>query len=58
MKRLSLPIDQMHDHHKVVIVGSGYGGAIVTSRIARAGQDVCVLERVRLDYWILYSSIT
>jgi cholesterol oxidase len=47
MKRLSLPIDQMRYHHKVVIVGSGYGGAIVASRVARAGQDVCVLERGR-----------
>ena len=47
MKRLSLPIDQMRDHYKVVIVGSGYGGAIVASRVARAGQDVCVLERGR-----------
>src|SRR5690242_18499561 len=47
MKRLSLPIDQMRDHYKVVIVGSGYGGAIVAARVARAGQDICVLERGR-----------
>jgi len=47
MKRLSLPIDQMRDHYKVVIVGSGYGGVIVASRVARAGQDVCVLEHGR-----------
>ncbi|RBP51222.1 GMC oxidoreductase [Arenicella xantha] len=29
----------------VVVVGSGYGGSIVASRMARAGQDVCLLER-------------
>jgi cholesterol oxidase len=45
MKRLSRPVDQMNDHYSVVVVGSGYGGAIVAARISRAGQDVCVLER-------------
>ena len=45
MKRLSRPVDQMADHYRAVVVGSGYGGAIVAARIARAGQDVCVLER-------------
>jgi cholesterol oxidase len=29
------------------VVGSGYGGAITADRIARAGRDVCVLERGR-----------
>lgn len=47
MERLSCPVDQMRDHYTVVIVGSGYGGAIVASRVARAGQNVCVLERGR-----------
>jgi cholesterol oxidase len=45
MKRLSSPTDQMLDHYSVVVVGSGYGGAITAARIARAGRDVCVLER-------------
>lgn len=31
----------------MVVVGSGYGGAIAASRLARAGQDVCLLERGR-----------
>jgi len=45
MEILSRPIDSMLDHYSVVVVGSGYGGAITADRIARAGQDVCILER-------------
>src|SRR5581483_4650993 len=45
--RLSSPIDRMRDHYTVVVIGSGYGGAIAASRLARAGQDVCLLERGR-----------
>jgi cholesterol oxidase len=45
--RLSRPIEELRDHYTVVVVGSGYGGAIAASRLARAGQDVCVLERGR-----------
>jgi cholesterol oxidase len=47
MQQLSRPTDQMHDHYSAVVVGSGYGGAIAAARIARAGRDVCVLERGR-----------
>lgn len=48
MKRLSRPaIELKGDHFTVVVVGSGYGGSIVASRMARAGVDVCLLERGR-----------
>jgi cholesterol oxidase len=45
--RLSSPIERIRARYAVVVVGSGYGGAIAASRLARAGQDVCVLERGR-----------
>ena len=45
MARLSSPINQIKDHYSVVVIGSGYGGGISASRLARAGQKVCLLER-------------
>jgi cholesterol oxidase len=45
MSTLSRPIDEMKAHYTAVVVGSGYGGAIVAMRIARAGRDVAILER-------------
>src|ERR1700675_4587605 len=47
MRRLSRPIHEMRAHYKVVVVGSGYGGAITACRVAEAGHDVCLLERGR-----------
>lgn len=47
MNRLSSPIETLKDHYTVVVIGSGYGGGIAASRLARAGQQVCVLERGR-----------
>ncbi len=45
MARLSLSIEHIKPHYAVVVVGSGYGGGIAASRLSRARQQVCVLER-------------
>ena len=45
--RLSSPLSELPTRCDVVVIGSGYGGAIAASRAARAGQHVCVLERGR-----------
>lgn len=45
MTRLSSPLPKMASHYEVVVVGSGYGGGITASRMARAGRRVCLLER-------------
>ncbi len=45
INRLSSPVQDLEDHYEVVVVGSGYGGAIAASRLARAGRRVCLLER-------------
>lgn len=47
MERLSLERTALEKHYTVVVVGSGYGGGVAASRLARAGQKVCVLERGR-----------
>jgi len=48
--RISKPVEVMHNSYDYVVIGSGYGGAIAASRMARAtglaGRgSVCVLER-------------
>jgi cholesterol oxidase len=47
MSRLASPIETLREHYEVVVIGSGYGAAIAASRLARAGRQVCVLERGR-----------
>jgi cholesterol oxidase len=42
---LSLPQGEIKRAYDVVVVGSGYGGGVAASRLSRAGQSVCVIEK-------------
>ncbi|KAF2147047.1 uncharacterized protein K452DRAFT_218057 [Aplosporella prunicola CBS 121167] len=42
--RLSRPVSMMRPEYDVVVVGSGYGGGVAASRMARAGKSVAILE--------------
>ena len=44
-KRIAKSLDQAKPHYTVLVIGSGYGAGVAASRLARAGQDVAVLER-------------
>lgn len=45
--RISRPVELLRNEYDVVVIGSGYGGAVAASRFARAGESVCLLERGR-----------
>ncbi|OJD33687.1 glucose-methanol-choline oxidoreductase [Diplodia corticola] len=42
--RLSRSVHLMRSEYDVVVIGSGYGGGVAASRMARAGKSVAVLE--------------
>lgn len=48
--RISLPLELMRASYDVVVIGTGYGGSVAASRMARGRQSVCVLER-GLERW-------
>ena len=43
--RLSKDTGLIRPEYDVVVIGSGYGGGVAASRMARAGKSVCLLER-------------
>jgi choline dehydrogenase-like flavoprotein len=43
--RISRPVELLRNSYDTVVIGSGYGGGVAASRMARAGQSVCLLER-------------
>jgi cholesterol oxidase len=47
MARLARSLASLKPRYEVVVVGSGYGGGVAASRLARAGKRVAVLERGR-----------
>ncbi|KAH7033450.1 glucose-methanol-choline oxidoreductase [Microdochium trichocladiopsis] len=43
--RIAKPVELMRSSYDCVVIGSGYGGGVAASRMARAGESVCLLER-------------
>lgn len=43
--RISRPVELLRTSYDIVVIGSGYGGGVAASRMARGRQSVCLLER-------------
>ncbi|KAJ1329727.1 cholesterol oxidase [Microdochium nivale] len=43
--RIAKPVELMRSSYDCIVIGSGYGGGVAASRMARAGESVCLLER-------------
>ncbi|KAI1174020.1 glucose-methanol-choline oxidoreductase [Nemania sp. FL0916] len=43
--RISKSMELMRHSYDCVVIGSGYGGGVAAARMARAGKQVCLLER-------------
>lgn len=48
--RLGKPVPCMKPEYDIVVVGSGYGGGVAASRMARAGKSVAILE-LGMEKW-------
>lgn len=42
--RISRPVELLKRDYDVVVIGSGYGGSVAASRMARGRKSVCLLE--------------
>jgi len=47
LNRLASPAAELQQSYDAIVIGSGYGGGVAASRLARAGKRVAVLERGR-----------
>ncbi|PSR78665.1 hypothetical protein BD289DRAFT_376422 [Coniella lustricola] len=43
--RISRSVELLRNSYDCIVIGSGYGGGVAASRMARTGESVCVLER-------------
>lgn len=41
------PVDELQPRYDAIVIGSGYGGGVAASRLARTGLKVCLLEKGR-----------
>lgn len=43
--QLSSPHEEMKEHYRAVVVGSGYGASVMAARLGKRFGDMCILER-------------